>query len=165
MTDNKVKVAMVGLGFGAEFIPIYQRHPHAEMYAICQRTESKLNEIGDALGVEKRYTNYDDVLADSEVDFVHINSPIPDHAPMSIAALEAGKHVFCQARMCNTLSEARDMLAAAEKHSDLVSMICSTPRVDRVDRYIKKTIDDGELGEIRLLIVQHLNDQLREDLP
>ena len=58
MSDRKVNVAIIGLGFGAEFIPIYQSHPHAEMYAICRRSKDKLDEIGDAFGVEKRYTSY-----------------------------------------------------------------------------------------------------------
>ena len=54
-----INIAIVGLGFGAEFIPIYQRHPDVNMYAICQRNEEKLNEVGNAWGVEKRYTDYD----------------------------------------------------------------------------------------------------------
>ena len=70
-------MAIVGLGFGAEFIPIYQRHPRAEMYAICQRNPEHLNQVGDKFGVAKRYAQYEDVLADPAVDFVHINSPIP----------------------------------------------------------------------------------------
>ena len=82
-TEKKVNVAIIGLGFGAEFIPIYQPHPQANMYAICQRNEEKLNKVGDAFKIAKRYTKYDDVLADPEVDFVHINSPIPDHAWMT----------------------------------------------------------------------------------
>ena len=85
MADNKVNVAIVGMGFGAEFIPIYQHHPQVEMYAICQRNEESLNKIGEQCGIEKRYTTFEDVLADGAVDFVHINSPIGDHAWMSIA--------------------------------------------------------------------------------
>ena len=53
---SQVNIAIIGLGFGAEFIPIYQRHPQANMYAICQRTEESLNEIGEKYGVEKRFT-------------------------------------------------------------------------------------------------------------
>ena len=64
--DKKVRVAIIGLGFGAEFIPIYQKHPHAEMYAICQRNKKSLARIGDAFGVEKRYTSYEDVLNTTE---------------------------------------------------------------------------------------------------
>ena len=86
---DKINVAIVGLGFGAEFIPIYQRHPHANLYAICQRDPKKLDAIGDAFDIEKRYTDFKDVLKDPNVDAVHINSPIPDHGWMSIAAHEA----------------------------------------------------------------------------
>src|SRR3982750_5022300 len=82
--DKKVNVAIIGLGFGAEFIPIYQRHPNANMYAICQRNEQKLNAIGDAFGIEKRYTDLKQVLADPNVDAIHINTPIPDHGWQSI---------------------------------------------------------------------------------
>ena len=87
MTDKKIRVAIVGLGFGAEFIPIYQRHPNAEMYAICRRDKGELDACGDRFGIAARYTSYEDLLKDPNVDAVHINSPIADHAPQSIAAL------------------------------------------------------------------------------
>jgi len=80
MSKRKTNVAIVGLGFGAEFIPIYQRHPQANMYAICQRTRRKLDAIGDAFGVERRYDDFNRLLEDPDLDAVHINSPIPDHA-------------------------------------------------------------------------------------
>ena len=48
--DKKIRVAIVGLGFGAEFIPIYQNHPGAEMYAICRRDRKELDECGDRFG-------------------------------------------------------------------------------------------------------------------
>lgn len=84
MNNKKIRIAIVGLGFGAEFIPIYQKHPNAEMVAICQRNGPKLNEIGDAFGIKKRYTKYQDLLRDSEIDAVHINTPIPNHGEQSI---------------------------------------------------------------------------------
>ena len=55
-------------------------HPHANLYAVCQRTANKLNQIGDSFGVEKRYTDFDELLQDPEIDAVHINTPVPDHA-------------------------------------------------------------------------------------
>ena len=91
--DGKIRVAIVGLGFGAEFIPIYQAHPDAEMYAICRRNRKALDECGNKFGVRARHTNFQELIQDPEVDAVHINSPIQDHAPQSIAALRAGKHV------------------------------------------------------------------------
>ena len=55
---TKINVAIVGLGFGAEFIPLWQKHPHTHCYAICQRNPEKLNAVGDYFGVEKRYTDF-----------------------------------------------------------------------------------------------------------
>ena len=77
---KKYNVAIVGLGFGAEFIPIYLKHPLANMYAICQRNEEKLNAIGDAYGIEKRYSDFEALIQDPDVDVIHINSPIHLHA-------------------------------------------------------------------------------------
>ena len=96
---DRVRVAIVGLGFGAEFIPIYQAHPDAEMYAICQRNQQNLKHVGEQFGVAKRYANFDELIKDPNVDAVHINSPIPDHAWMSVKALQAGKHVACTVPM------------------------------------------------------------------
>ena len=66
MNEPKVNIAIVGLGFGAEFIPIYQKHPHANMYAICQRSESDLNKVGDAFNFDpdRRYSSYEKLLED-----------------------------------------------------------------------------------------------------
>src|ERR1044071_2763765 len=103
MPSKRVRVAIVGLGFGAEFIPIYQNHPDAEMYAICQRNPQSLTQIGDAFKGAKRYTSYEGLLRDPDVDAVHINTPTPDHAPQSLKALQAGKHVACTVPMSTTV--------------------------------------------------------------
>src|ERR1051326_4652293 len=104
---GKINVPIVGLGFGAEFIPISHSHPNANMDAICQRTQKKLDAIGDAFGVETRYSDFKKLLKDPKVDMVHINSPIPDHAWQSIAALKAGKHVACTVPMATSIEDCR----------------------------------------------------------
>src|SRR5690348_16571343 len=112
---SEVRVAIVGLGFGAEFIPIYQAHPDAEMYAICQRNSESLKKTGDTFGVSKQYTNFDELIKDPNVDAVHINSPIPDHAWMSAKALQAGKHVACTVPMGTSIDECRQICEAQSK--------------------------------------------------
>ena len=72
---DKVRVAIIGLGFGAEFIPIYQAHPNAEMYAICRRNKAELDKVRRRFGIKTRYTDYDELLKDPNVDAVHINTP------------------------------------------------------------------------------------------
>src|SRR5919204_4567014 len=111
-SNRKVRVAIVGLNFGAEFIPIYQNHPNAEMVAICRRNKKGLDEIGDKFGIKARYTDFNDLIKDPNVDAVHINSPIPDHAPQSLAALKAGKHVACTVPMGTSLEELKELCKA-----------------------------------------------------
>jgi predicted dehydrogenase len=67
MAKKKINIAIIGLGFGAEFIPIYQKHPGVVMYAICQRNKENLDKVGDAFNIEKRYTDYDELLKDPNV--------------------------------------------------------------------------------------------------
>jgi predicted dehydrogenase len=155
--NGKVNVAIVGLGFGAEFIPIYQKHPQANLYALCQRNRDKLNRIGDACKVEKRYTKYADVLKDPKVDFVHINSPIPDHAPMSIAALKAGKHVMCTVPMATTVEECQQIVDLV-KSTSLKYMMAETVVYSREFLFIKEMYQKGELGKIQYMAASHPQD-------
>jgi predicted dehydrogenase len=157
MTNKKFNVAIVGLGFGAEFIPIYQRHPNAHMYAICQRTKERLDAVGDHFGIEKRYGRYEDVLADPQVDFVHINSPIPGHAPMTIAALKAGKHVICTVPMATTLEECWQ-IAELVRETGLKYMMAETVVYSREFLFLKEMYHKGELGKIQYLAASHPQD-------
>ncbi|MDT0689076.1 Gfo/Idh/MocA family oxidoreductase [Salegentibacter sp. F188] len=72
-----------------------------------RRTQSKVDESGDAFGIEKRYTDYNELLKDPEVYAIHINTPINNHAEQSLAALRAGKHVACTVPMATTVEECR----------------------------------------------------------
>ncbi|HZL91379.1 MAG TPA: Gfo/Idh/MocA family oxidoreductase [Pirellulaceae bacterium] len=156
-SDKKVSVAIIGLGFGSEFIPIYQAHPSANMYAICQRSEEKLNKVGDGFGVEKRYTEFEDVLNDENVDFVHINSPIPDHGWMSIEALKAGKHVMCTVPMATTIKECQKICDLVKK-TKRKYMMAETVVYSREFLFIKELYQQGELGEIQHLAASHPQD-------
>ena len=157
MSAKKINVAMVGLGFGSEFIPIYQNHPNAHIAAICQRDKAKLDKVGDTFKIGTRYTNYEDVLKDPNVDFVHINSPIPDHAPMSIAALKAGKHVMCTVPMATTIEECRQIVELV-KQTGLKYMMAETVVYSREFLFIKDMYDKGELGKIQHLAASHPQD-------
>ena len=154
---SQVNIAIVGLGFGAEFIPIYQRHPQANMSAICQRTEESLNEIGDKYGVEKRYQDYDDVLRDPDITAVHINTPIPNHGEQSIAALEAGKHVACTVPMATSLKECEEIVRLSRANG-LKYMMMETVVYAREFLYMKELYDSGELGKVQYLKASHQQD-------
>ncbi len=157
MRKSQVNVAIIGLGFGAEFGPIYQKHPGANLYALCQRNPEKLKKMGEALQVEKLYTSYEDVLKDPNVDFVHINTPIPDHAPMSIAALKAGKHVMCTVPMATTVEECFQIVQLV-KQTGLKYMMAETVVYSREFLFLKEMVHKGEMGKIQYLAASHPQD-------
>src|SRR5438445_4494741 len=157
MVRRKINVAIVGLGFGAVFIPIYQRHPHANMYAICQRTRKKLDAIGDAFGVERRYDDFHKLLKDPNVDAVHINSPIPDHALQSIAALKAGKHVACTVPMATSIADCKKIVELV-KQTRKKYMMMETVVYAREFLYLKELYEKGQLGKIQFLQASHQQD-------
>src|SRR5215218_7625163 len=154
---NKVRVAIIGLGFGAEFIPIYQQHPDADMYAICRRNKAEMDKVGDRFKVERRYTDFKEVLNDPSVDAVHINSPIADHAPQSIAALKSGKHVACTVPMGTSVDECRQIVDLQRK-TGKVYMMMETVVYSREYLFVKELYDKGELGRIQFLRGSHQQD-------
>ena len=155
--EKPIRVAIVGLGFGAEFIPIYQHYPGAEVVAICRRSQKGLDECGDRWKIAKRYTSYDEVLNDPNIDAVHINSPIPDHAAQSVAALQAGKHVACTVPMATSIADC-GKIVAAQRASGLIYMMMETVVYSREYLFVKEMYDKGELGRIQFLRGSHQQD-------
>ena len=155
--DRKIRIAIVGLGFGAEFITIYQAHPHAEMHAICRRDRAELDACGDKFKIAKRFTSFDDMLKDPDIDAVHINSPIPDHASQTLKALEAGKHVACTVPMATTRDEIRAIIEAQRKTGRVYTMM-ETVVYAREYLFAKELFDKGVLGRIQFLRGSHQQD-------
>jgi len=155
--SKQFNVAMIGLGFGAEFIPIYQAHPNGNVAAVCRRNKAEMNKVADEFGIAKRYTNYDDVLSDPEIDYVHINSPIPDHAPMTLRALDAGKHVMCTVPMATTIEEC-DAICQKVADTGLKYMMAETVVYSREFLFIKQMYEKGELGKLQYLAASHPQD-------
>jgi predicted dehydrogenase len=147
-------VAIIGLGFGAEFIPIYQRHPLSNMYAICQRNEEKLQLVADAFKIEKAYTDYDELLKDPLVDVVHINTPIQNHAEQSLKALRAGKHVACTVPMATSVEDCR-LIVEAVKETGCMYMMMETVVYSREFLFVKEMYQRGEMGRLQFLRASH----------
>jgi predicted dehydrogenase len=157
MSMAGIKVGIVGLGFGAEFIPIYQKHPDAEMYSICQRNPESLKKVGDAFKVERRFTDFNEMLKDPQLEAVHINSPIPDHAPMTLAALKAGKHVMCTVPMATSVEDCKKIVDLV-KQTGLTYMMAETVVYAREFLYVKELYEKGELGKLQFLQASHQQD-------
>ena len=156
-SDQALRVGIVGLEFGAEFIPIYQRHPQAEMYAICQRTRAKLDAVGDQYGVEVRYPDYADMLADPNIDIIHINTPLQLHADQVVAALEAGKHVGCTIPMATAVEDCK-RIVDAQRRTGLTYMMMETTLYSREFLYLRDLYTEGRLGKLQFLRSSHHQD-------
>lgn len=157
MSTDPVTIGLVGLGFGAEFIPIYQAHPDAAVGGICRRDSTELDRTGNAFGIDKRYTEYADLLADESIDAIHINSPIADHGWMTLRALEAGKHVCCTVPMATTIDDC-ERICDAVRATGLVYMMAETVVFSREYLFIKDLYTQGELGRIQYLQASHPQD-------
>jgi predicted dehydrogenase len=151
---EKINVAIVGLGFGKEFIPIYQNHPDTNMYAICQRTKEKLDEVGGQYKVSQRYENFHELIEDPNVDAVHINSPIHLHAGQSIAALKAGKHVACTVPAATSIEDCRAIVNAAHAARKNYMMM-ETAIYTREFLFVRELRDSGRLGRIQFMRGAH----------
>lgn len=151
---NKIRVAVVGLGFGAEFVPIYKAWDKTECIAVCRRDEDKLNKFADQFGISKRYTDYREMLKDPEIDAVHINSDLRSHGWMTIEALKAGKHVACTVTMAMTEDECREIVRL-EQETGKVYMMMETSIYTREYLYFKKLYESGEIGRLQFLRGSH----------
>lgn len=154
---HPVRIGIVGLGFGAEFIPIYQAHPDAELIAICQRSEEQLHKVADHFAVERRYSSFDDMLADPDLDAIHINTPIGAHSDQAVAALEAGKHVACTVPMAVTLEDCARVVGA-ERRSGRRYMMMETAVYTREYLYARELLESGKLGRIQFLRGAHIQE-------
>lgn len=145
---SKVKVGVIGCGSIARYrhLPEYQTHPNVIITAVCDIALQRAQAVAQTYGA-KAYTNYKDLLNDEEVSAVSICTPNVFHAPMSVAALEAGKHVLCEKPMATTIVEAEQMNDAA-KESGKILMIGHNQRFVPSHQKAKAMIAQGEIGKI-----------------
>lgn len=145
---KKLKVAVIGCGSIAQHRHLieYNQNPNVELVAVCDIVEERVKEIANEYNVEA-YTNYEDVLMLANVDAVSVCLPNYLHAPVSIAALHAGKHVLCEKPMATSREEAEEMIAAAEKN-DKKLMIAHNQRFVPSHQKARAIIESGEIGKI-----------------
>ncbi len=146
---SKVKIALVGAGnIANSHLTAYRSVPDAEIYAICDINESRLNETADIFGITRRFTDEAEMLAACpELDAVDVCVWNCNHASCSIMALNAGKHVLCEKPMAYSAGEAEEMQAAAEKNGKLL-MIGFVLRFSDETKIAMDFVDKGYLGDI-----------------
>ena len=145
---KQIRCGVIGLGwFGEHHVDALQQLPLVDVQAVCTRTESRLKEIKDTYRVPRAYTDYRALLADKDIDMVTIVTHIKEHLQPTVDALAAGKHVFLEKPMADSVEDCDRIIAAAAKAGTcfMVGHIC---RFDTVYALAKEEIDAGNLGSI-----------------
>ena len=156
-SSQKIAVVVVGLGFGAEFVPIYLDHPDVASVAICDQDEGRLQRVGDKFGITQRFRRLDEVIAADAIDAVHLLSGIPDHAQQAIAVMEAGKHCASTVPMATSLDELHAVVKA-QQVSGKKYMMMETAVYTRQFLHAKMLKAQGDFGPIQFLRGAHYQD-------
>lgn len=154
--QKKLKVAVVGLNFGGEFPEIYREHPHVESVALCELDKTKLNSYSTILGYDECYDSFD-ALLESDVDAVHITTGIPSHHELTVKVLRAGKHCACTVPMGVSLEELCDIVRV-QKETGKNYMMMETTIYGYQCLYVKKLMEQGEIGDIQYMRGIHFQD-------
>ena len=145
---TKVGAAIVGLGWpGIQHLKGYIADPRSEVIAVCDLDKGHAQEVATEYKIPRVYTNHLEMLENSDIDAVSVCLPNFLHAPISIDALDAGKHVLCEKPPARSAQEAKAMADAAAEN-DKTLMYALVQRFDGSTQTLKQLVREGELGEI-----------------
>ena len=152
---DRIGIGMVGAGniSRARHVPGFKAIPGVELVGVVNRTPESSRQAATEFGFGKTYANWRDLIDDKAVNAVVVATWPYLHAPVTLAALDAGKHVLTQARMATDSDEAHEMLAASRDHPELVTMIVPAPTSLWGDRAIERTLAEGAIGDLRTVRV------------
>ncbi len=157
MESNRINVVVVGLGFGAKFVPIFLEHPGVASVAICDTDVERLKSIAGAFGIEKTFSRMEEVIQSREIDAVHLTTGIPDHAKHTLAVLESGKHCACAVPMATSIEDLHAIVALQQK-TGLNYMMMETSVYTRPYLYAAELMGNGEFGRVQFLRGAHYQD-------
>ncbi len=145
---KRIKFGVIGLGwFGEKHCEALFDLPQVELFALCTRRQERLKEVADRFKVSRVYTDYNEMLADSDLEAVSVVTMWDQHVGPTLAALETGKHVFLEKPMASTLVDCEAIVRAANASSKafMVGHIC---RFNPRHAAAKAEIDSGAIGKI-----------------
>ena len=154
-----VRIGIVGLGKNTRdrHVPGFRAIEGVEIASVCNRTAESSRRVADEFAIPKTFDSWEKLVRDNDIDAVMIGTWPYVHCPITLAALEHGKHVLTEARMASSLDEARRMLDAANAHPELVTQIVPSPLGFRAGSRLKQMLADGYIGELREFVVHGAN--------
>jgi predicted dehydrogenase len=146
--QRDLRVGVIGLGFaGSTHLAAYSALPGATVVALAGQEEPRLHELGERYGVPELYSDWEELVARDDLDVVSIGVPNNLHHPIALAALNSGKHVFCEKPLATTGALAAEMVEAARRNDRVLEVAYNHRR--RADvQFLRRYLDDSPLGEI-----------------
>lgn len=150
MATDTLRIGIIGAGANTRtrHIPGLRMQNSVEIVGVANRSAASSQRAAEELDIPKAYGDWTEIIADQSIDAVCIGTWPYMHAEMTIAALDAGKHVLCEARMAMNAREAHAMLAASRRNPSRIAQIVPAPMTLPVDRTIADTIAGGAIGEV-----------------
>ncbi len=150
MATDGIRVGLIGAGKNTRdrHIPGFQKVDGLEITAVANRSRESGRVVADQFNIPTVYDNWQDLLEDPGIDAVCIGTWPYMHRTLTLAALEAGKHVLCEARMATTAQEAQEMLDASRLRPDLTAQIVPSPLTFKIDRLLQDKINEGYIGDM-----------------
>ena len=150
---RKIRFGIIGVGrLGYEHAcNLANRIPTATLVAVCDGNEERAREVAQELGVSSVYTDPAKLCADPEVEAVAIVTNTASHVDMIRIAMDAGKHVFCEKPLAETVEKCREAEKIAEAHPELIFMLGFMRRFDYSYEVVKKKIENGDIGDLILV--------------
>lgn len=164
MTDRMLRVGLVGAGenMRRRHIPGLRAVAGVELVGVANRTAESTERVAADFGIPTRFSDWQALIADDRIDAVVIGTWPDLHAEVTCAALAAGKHVLCEARMARNVAEARSMVAAAKAHPDKVAMLVPSPFGLESDVEIEQLLSRNFIGDLREVVVIGADDQFHD---
>ena len=155
MTDE-LRVGVIGAGIGAGYIAGFQCQPNVEVVALCARTRTRIEPLAKKHAIPYLYTDYQKMLADDALDIVVVATPNNLHYPISMAVLEAGKHIVCDKPLALNAIEAQKMTNRADQ-AQVKHFVPFIWRFLPAAIYMKEIIESGFLGQTHHVHVRYFN--------
>jgi len=149
--SEPIRIGIVGAGriVRAEHVPRFRAIEGVELVGVANRSADSSRRAADELGLERTWGHWRDLVGDPGVDAVLVGAWPVLHAPVTIASLDAGKHVLTEARMAATAEDARAMVRSARAHADRVAAVVPASFSFWADGTIVRLLRDGAIGRVR----------------
>ena len=148
--NNEIKWAVLGTGVIANEMAQALQKSGKKLYAVGSRTHSKAVSFAEKYGVEKVYSDYNEMFTDPDADSIYITTPHNTHIEFMRKAIEGGKHVLVEKSITLNSAELDEAVALAEKHNVIIGEAMTIYHMP-VYRNLKAIIDSGELGRINMI--------------